>query len=68
VIIATNNITDVKTPNIIVPPKLEKANIINPKNRIKDVKIIDLPVWFIVSIIESSKLLLSNSFLNFARK
>tara|TARA_B100000959_G_C14927733_1_gene602199 strand:- start:136 stop:279 length:144 start_codon:yes stop_codon:yes gene_type:complete len=44
VIIATNNIIDVKTPNTIVPPKLEKVNIINPKNRIKDVKIIDLPV------------------------
>ena len=46
----------------------ENANIINPKKRINDVKIIDLPVWFMVLIIESSKLLLRSSFLNFARK
>tara|TARA_B000000477_G_C5870405_1_gene133481 strand:+ start:274 stop:411 length:138 start_codon:yes stop_codon:yes gene_type:complete len=44
VIIATNKIIEVKTPNTIVPPKLENANIINPKKRINDVKIIDLPV------------------------
>jgi|TARA_B100001741_G_scaffold190239_1_gene156748 hypothetical protein len=68
VIIATNKIIDVRTPNTIVPPKLENANIINPKKRINDVKIIDLPVWFMVLIIESSKLLLRSSFLNFARK
>ena len=37
VIIATNKIIDVKTPNTIVPPKLENANIINPKKRINDV-------------------------------
>ena len=52
----------------MVPPKLEKAKIINPKNKINDVKIILFPVWLIVSSIESLNEFLVNSFLNFARK
>ena len=65
---ATNKIIEVNTPRTIVPPKLEKAKIINPKNKIKDVKTILFPVWEIVLSIESFKLLCINSFLNFAKK
>ena len=67
VIIATNKIIEVSTPNTMVPPKLEKAKIINPKNKINDVKIMLFPVWLIVSRIESLNEFLVNSFLNFAR-
>ena len=49
----------------MVPPKLEKAKIINPKNKINDVKIMLFPVWLIVSSIESLNEFLVNSFLNF---
>ena len=44
VIIATNKIIEVSTPKTMVPPKLEKAKIINPKNKINDVKIMLFPV------------------------
>ena len=68
VIIATNKMIEVKTPKTIVPPKLEKAKIIKPKNKIKDVNIILFPVCLIVLVIEISTELLINSFLNLARK
>ena len=68
VIIATNKIIEVSTPKTMVPPKLEKAKIINPKNKINDVKIMLFPVWLIVSSIESLNEFQVNSFLNFARK
>lgn len=68
VIMATNKMIEVKTPKTIVPPKLEKAKIIKPKNKIKEVNTMLFPVCLIVLIIESSIELFINSFLNLARK
>ena len=68
VIMATNKMIEVKTPKTIVPPKLEKAKIIKPKNKIKEVNTMLFPVCLIVLIIESSIELFINSLLNLARK
>ena len=68
VIMATNKMIEVKTPKTIVPPKLEKAKIIKPKNKIKEVNTMLFPICLIVLIIESSIELFINSLLNLARK
>ena len=68
VIMATNKMIEVKTPKTIVPPKLEKAKIIKPKNKIKEVNTMLFPVCLIVLIIESSIELFISSLLNLARK
>lgn len=68
VIMATNKMIEVKTPKTIVPPKLEKAKIIKPKNKIKEVNTMLFPVCLIVLIIEPSIELFISSLLNLARK
>ena len=69
VIIAINKIVDVKAPKTTVPPKEENVNIINPKKRINDVKIILFPVSRIVFNVDSLTFFENdNSFLYFAKK
>ena len=56
--VATNNVTEVRHPNAMVPPKLLKQKMINPAIKTNEVYTMLSPVFFMVAATVTGILLL----------